>query len=288
MTTGKQVTPMQQVCQSLDKMKDKFEQALPEGLSVAKFIKNATNAIQTHPQKEKLLNANRQSLYNACQKAAIDGLMLDGREAALVVFGQDVTYMPMTQGLIKLARNSGEIGSIVSEVVYTNDKFTCYHDENGTTLKHEPNWFEDRGDPILVWASVKLKNGETIIRAIAKEKIMRIASKSNNKYQYDPVKGPHFDEWWRKTVIKNVLKYAPKSTQLENTLSTGNHEEFGYEDAEPKEPRSAKSPVKRKTKAEKVIEEASAEPEVLEAEIVEETILESSDDIDEDGEEIVI
>ena len=261
MTTGKQVTPMQQVCQGLQKMETNFKQSLPAGLSAERFIRTATNAIQMHPQKDKLLNANRQSLYNSCQKAAIDGLMLDGREAALVVFGTDATYMPMTQGLVKLARNSGEIANIVAEVVYSNDKFTYRIGLDEMPL-HEPDWFGDRGEPIGVWAMVKLKNGEIISRLLPKEKIMKIAGKSKNGYQYDPVKGPYFDEWWRKTAIKNVLKYAPKSTELEQAIARGDNEEFDHGEMveiNQEQPAAEKKP--RQTKAAQAVKEKSADSE---------------------------
>lgn len=262
--TGTQVTPLQQVCQGLQKMQPNFEQSLPKGLSADRFIRTATNAIQMHPQRDKLLDANRQSLYNSCQKAAIDGLMLDGREAALVVFGADVTYMPMTQGLVKLARNSGEIETITSEVVYEGDQFTCFYDATGTTFKHEPNWVGERGKPIMVWAAVKLKSGEVIVRALSKEKVMKIAGKSKNTFQYDPDKGPFFDEWWRKTAIKNVLKYAPKSTELEKVIMEQEHVEFGEADTTASEPKPEQSKPKQ-TRAAQVLKD-----DVIEAEVVNE------------------
>ncbi len=245
------VTPLAQVCQGLQKMEGNFKQSLPAGLSVDRFIKTATNAIQMHPQKDRLLNANRQSLYNSCQKAAIDGLMLDGREAALIVFGQDATYMPMTQGLIKMARNSGEIKSIVAEVVYSKDKFVYRIGLDEMPL-HEPDWFGDRGEPVGVWAMVKLTNGEIISRLLSKEKVMKIAGKSKNAGQYNPQSGAYFDEWWRKTAIKNVLKYAPKSTELESAMNRGEVEEFETDE----EPIKKEAPKKRKTKAQKAVEES--------------------------------
>lgn len=287
MSTGTQVTALQQVCQGLQKMETNFKQALPKGLSVDRFIRTATNAIQMHPQRDKLLNANRQSLYNSCQKAAIDGLMLDGREAALVVFGTDATYMPMTQGLVKLARNSGEITTIVSEVVFSNDKFTYRIGIDEMPL-HEPDWFGDRGEPIGVWACVKLKNGEVISRLLPKDKIMRIAGKSKNTSQYDPKSGPHYDEWWRKTAIKNVLKYAPKSTELERAMERGEPEEF-------EEPQTIEinqtttqdqpeQPVKKETRASKTVK-AKEEPSPQEDDVID---IEEVDDAAEVIDEAVI
>lgn len=278
--TGTQITLLKQVCQGLQKMEGNFKKSLPAGLSAERFIKTATNAIQMHAQKDKLLQADRQSLYNACQKAAVDGLMLDGSQAALVVFKDQVTYMPMTQGLVKLARNSGEIGSIVAEVVYKKDKFVYRIGLDDMPL-HEPDWFGERGEPIGVWACVKLKNGEIISRLLPKDKVMRIAGKSKNQFQYDPIKGPYFDEWWRKTAIKNVLKYAPKSSELEVAIRRGDDEEFDHDETVDITPEPEQEPKpKKQTRAAKAVKEEEKE-EVLEAEIIEE-------DTDEVEEEIPV
>ena len=69
-------------------------------------------------------------------KAAQDALLPDGREGALVIYrtklrtndGQErwvdaVQWMPMVWGLMKKARNSGEIASITAHVVYRHDHF---------------------------------------------------------------------------------------------------------------------------------------------------------------------
>jgi len=263
MSESKALSPLGQVCQGLQKMEPQLKQALPAGLSVDRFIRTATNAIQMHPQKDKLASADRQSLFLSCQKAASDGLMLDGREAALVCFGDQVQYMPMTQGLVKLARNSGEIGKIGAWVVYSNDKFT-YRLGLDEAPTHEPDWTsDDRGEPIGVWYLIKLTNGEVMADFLHKSKIMKIAAKSKNSFQYDPVKGPYFDEWWKKTAIKNGLKYAPKSTELEKALERDAAE---FEDEvieQPAEPKPAKT-----TKAAQVVK--APEPEVMEAEIIDE------------------
>ena len=156
------------VCGGLQKMDKSFKAALPANISAEKFIKAATTAIQMHPQMDQLLDADRQTLYNACTKAASDGLILDGRESTLIVFNskkkdasgkeiwvKQVQYIPMVQGLVKLARNSGEVLSIISEVVYENDKFTYRIGLDEMPL-HEPDWFGNRGEAVGFWACVKL------------------------------------------------------------------------------------------------------------------------------------
>ena len=63
-----------------------------------------------------------------------------------------------------------------------------------------------------------LASGEKIPAMLSKHKIMRVAAKSKNAYQYDCKKGDAWEEWWKKTAVKNVLKYAPRSTALDKAL----------------------------------------------------------------------
>lgn len=224
------ITPLQEFRNTLTAMQPQFVRALPKSVDPDKFQRVCETAIATKPE---MLQADRQSLIAACTKAAQDGLFPDGREGALVEFNsknangsysKKVQWMPMVQGLVKLARNSGEVSTIAAEVVYKNDKFTYRIGLDDMPL-HEPDWFgADRGEPIGAWAVVVLKNGEKICRILPKAKIMRIASKTKNAAQYDEKTGAYYDEWWRKAAIKNVLKYAPRSTELDRIIQRENEE----------------------------------------------------------------
>lgn len=212
---------VQALTQDLATQQKNIASMLPPGMDPKRFMRTTVNAISTHAQSDKLLKADRQSLFNACQKAAADGLLIDGKEATLVTFKNEVAYMPMVQGLVKLARNSGEISSVVGEVVFENDKFS-YRPGVDKQPNHEPDWFGDRGKPIGAYAVVTTKDGEKTVTVMKESRIMAIAQGGRNAHQYTPGKGAHYEEWWKKTVIKNVLKYAPKSTFLESALANDN------------------------------------------------------------------
>lgn len=231
---SKELKPIDQLCQSLSApaFRHNLQQALPANVDVDKFIRTASNAIQTHPQQEKLLKSDRRTLFVACQKAAADGLVLDGREATLVAYWNktkglnDIGYVPMVQGLVKTARNSGEVANIYADVVYKNDSFR-YRPGMDDEPVFEPDWFaDDRGEPVGAYAVITLKSGEKIPAILPKKRIMDIGAGGNNASQYDPSAGKHFGEWWKKTAIKNALKYAPKSAELMNIIENDNREEF--------------------------------------------------------------
>lgn len=212
---------VQQLSKDLATQSKQIQSMLPDGMDAKRFMRTTVNAISTHPQSEQLLKADRQSLFNACQKAAGDGLLLDGKESTLVTFKNQATYMPMVQGLVKLARNSGEITTIVSEVVYSADQFQ-YRPGIDEQPVHSPDWFGDRGEPVGAYAVITTKSGEKIVSVMPKSRIMAIGAGGRNLKQYTPGQGAHYTEWWKKTAIKNVLKYAPKSTYLESALAADN------------------------------------------------------------------
>ena len=266
---SQQLTIIGQICKTLDTMQDAIATDLKgTGINPERFIATAKTAIQTHVQKDRLEQADRQSLYLSIKKAAVDGLMPDNREAALVVYGNQVQYQPMVQGLVKLARQSGEIVSIASEVVYSNDKFKLDFTMDGIDFCHSPCWDGDRGEPVLVWATVKLKSGETLARAYPKKRIDAIATRSKQSDNYNPNKGKDWEEFWRKAAIRNILKYAPKSTQLEQVLAQSDAEFEKAQEVKQEQVIEQETKPKRETKAKEAIMQAQ-EPEVIDAEIIE-------------------
>lgn len=130
---------------------------LPEHVGADRFMRVVATAIATNPS---VRDADRRSLFTAAVKAATDGLVPDGREGAFVVYGSQVQWMPMVAGIIKKVRNSGELKSIVSNVVYEKDVFRYWIDDDGEHVQHEPNVLtEDRGKLVAVYAIAKTLNG---------------------------------------------------------------------------------------------------------------------------------
>lgn len=197
----------------LSKMDGEFRMALPPHISADKFKRVAMTAIQGNPD---LLSANRRSLFQACVRSAQDGLLPDGREAALVIFKGSVQYMPMVAGILKRVRNSGELSSITSQIVYRNDSFRYWVDGDGEHIQHEPLLFGDRGEIVGVYAIAKTKDGAVYVEPMTKaqvEKVRKVSRAANN--------GP-WVSWWeemaRKTAIRRLSKRLPTSTDVETIL----------------------------------------------------------------------
>lgn len=253
-------------------LKPHLRETLPKHIDPDAFARTIQTALQVQPD---LMQATPRSLMVACMKAATDGLILDGREAALVLRNVNVgtrdnpkwekqaTYQPMVQGLMKLARNSGEIVSIVAQVVYENDQF-AYVLGDDERIEHMPAPLtQERGKPIAAYAIVRLKSGEAIREVMRASEIMNIAGQGSNAWQYDPAKGKNFAEWWRKTAIRRITKYIPRSSDAVGRFEQAAEridEDFEF-DAEPAPP--APEPVKKRGAAAAALKDVTpqAQPE---------------------------
>lgn len=162
------------------------------------------------------------SFLNSAAKCAQDGLLPDGREAALVTYntkdGKQVQYMPMVAGLQKAMRNSGEILSIAARVVYENDDFT-YEMGDEEHITHKPaDMLDDPGKPIGAYCIIKLKDGGVIREVMRHAEIetVRKRSKAGGK-------GPWVTDWAemaKKAVIRRAYKRAPSSADVDSMIAS--------------------------------------------------------------------
>jgi recombination protein RecT len=180
---------------------------LPKAIPSAKFIRTVHTALQLNPG---IVEAKTNSILASCLKAAADGLLLDGREAALVVYrskgGPVAQYLPMVYGIIKKVRQSGEISVFNSFIVYENDEFAITYGMD-PTLDHSPKLTGSRGDPIGCYAVCKFKNGDTDLEWMTHDEIeaVRARSKARNS-------GPWVSDWGemaRKTLLRRISKRLP-------------------------------------------------------------------------------
>lgn len=206
------------VCENIQAMTPKFQAALPAHIPPEKFVRTVLTTLQLNPD---IANCDPTSIYNECIKAAADGLIVDGREAALVKYNvkkkvngvdqwvDSAKYMPMVAGLLKKARNSGEISSIVGRCVYANDKFhVIYGDDE--KLTHEPCLDGEPGPVRLAYMVARLKDGGIVRHIMTLKEInkRREASRSKDAGPW----GKWFDEMCVKTVLRGGSKFLPASS----------------------------------------------------------------------------
>ena len=257
-----QLTVINEVRSAIERLAPQFKAALPTHIPVERFVRTTLTAVQMNPQ---LLDADRRTLYAAATRAAQMGLLPDGREGAIVDFGGKCQFMPQVAGLLKLARNSGEIASIDAQIVYKNDKFK-YRPGIDSVPEFEPDWFGDRGVMIGAYAVALTKDGAAYVEIMSKKQIEQVRNVSRAKNA-----GPWsvwYDEMSRKSVLRRLSKRLPMSTDLDGAL----HEDdslFVPDDAPPVAPQQPDAapqkpePRGRATRLDKVA--AAAEHEVIDS-----------------------
>lgn len=212
-----QIASISEIRKELTDLEPQFKLCLPPQISPERFVRVVLTAIQGNSS---LLSASKKSLFESCMKCAADGLLPDGKEAALVIYntkvGPVVQYIPMFSGILKKVRNSGELASIASEIVFENDQFKYWVDNNGANIEHEPLVFGDRGGPKGVYAVAKTKDGATYVEVMSKDQVYDVRDVS--KAKSGPWDGPFEAEMWRKTVIRRLSKRLPMSTDLEQVI----------------------------------------------------------------------
>ena len=210
---SQQANPIAVLRQNLTVMAPEFKAALPPHITVEKFTRVAQTAIQNTPA---LANADRRSLFGAFVKLAQDGLLPDGREAAVVMFGNKAQAMPMIGGILKRIRQSGEVSRVSAHVVYANDEFVVRYGFDEDVEHVPPKLDQPRGEPIGAYATAVLKDGSKLLEVMSLEEIEKVRAVSRAARN-----GP-WVAWWtemaRKTVMRRLSKRLPMSTDLEDEI----------------------------------------------------------------------
>ena len=242
--------------QIVETRRAEFQNALPAHIPVARFERVVMTAIQNNLQ---LLEAPRRELFNACVKAAQDGLLPDGREGALVCRpskggGVTVTWQPMIAGIRKKVRNSGEIATWEVHAVYENDEFE-YELGDNPFIRHKPA-LHNRGKLVAVYSVATLKSGEKSRDVMTVDEINAIRDRSDawKAYKAGKIKSTpwatDYAEMAKKTVARRHSKVLPMSTDLDDLLRRDDelYDFKGTTDAAAREPQE-RSGIKTKLDA---------------------------------------
>lgn len=220
---SKALAPVAAIKHGLEQMRPQFAVALPKHISPERFERTVLTALNNNAD---LAACDRRSLFNACTKAAQDGLLPDGREGALVVFKDKtgkklVQWMPMTYGLIKLMRQSGEIDSVGARIVFQAEldagRFEYLIAEGREQLNHKPMLWGERGEKVLVYAYVRWKDGHIDYLPMHRDDVLKRKKASRAKSEFGPW-AQWEDEMWQKSAIKALAKRMPLSANLQRAI----------------------------------------------------------------------
>lgn len=214
----------------IQSMEKEFKRALPDQVGVQRFVRVAITIVRTNP---KLMSCDGMSIVAALMQSAQLGLepntplgqayvipyknkrVVNGKETWIDEAQFQIGY----KGLITLALRTGEYKAIYAHEVYKNDDFKYSYglDKN---LHHVPA-DEPEGDPIKYYAVYHLKNGGYDFVVWSKTRIDNHAKKYSKAVQkgYNSPWTTDYEGMAKKTVLKEVLKYAPKSIEFAQQLA---------------------------------------------------------------------
>ncbi|MBS5801346.1 MAG: recombination protein RecT [Clostridiales bacterium] len=211
----KQKSPAYGMQQMMRAMAKEIEAALPSMLSSERFQRVALTAFSANPALQK---CDSKSFIAAMMQSAQLGLEPNTPlgQAYLIPYGQNVQFQVGYKGLLELAQRSGKIKTIYAHEVRENDEFDIDYGLE-QSLKHKPLLKGDRGDVIGYYAVYHTIDGGFSFVFMTKEEVNEFAQKKSKTFNNGPWK-TDFDAMAKKTVIKQLLKYAPISIELQQAI----------------------------------------------------------------------
>ncbi|MCQ6275781.1 recombinase RecT [Bacillus sp. V3B] len=213
----KTVSPEQSLNSLLKRMGPEIQRALPKHMDADRMARIALTAVRTTP---KLLECDQMSFLAAIMQSAQLGVEPNTGlgQAYLIPYGKQVQFQLSYKGLIDLAVRSGQYKAIYAHEVYENDEFEFHYGLTKDSI-HKPAPIPT-GEPIGYYAVYHLKNGGYDFVYWTRERIDHHAKKFSQAVQKgwtSPWK-TNYDAMAKKTVLKEVLKYAPKSIEVQKSV----------------------------------------------------------------------
>ncbi len=209
--------------------KPKLAQLLPEHMTADRFLRITLNALRVTP---KLMECTIESLFGASIFCAQMGLEPNTPQGHIYLIPfrnnrKGVTEVQVIigyQGLIALARRTGEIQTISAQAVFENDDFEIDWMNPESSRHRPPKHGTPRGEFVGAWAKATFKDGGFAFDYMPAEDITKIRDGSQG-YQtakrFNSSNTPwmtNFDQMAVKTAIRRLAKRLPMSIELASAV----------------------------------------------------------------------
>lgn len=222
------------------------------GFSVEKVKQEISFALQLINKNKQLSTCTKESLQQAVLNVSNIGLSLNpaAKEAYLVprynslLKTMEASLDPSYVGLVKLLTDAGSVKSMVCQLVYEGDKFEIDLASNTTPVIHKPELVRSkRGQITGVYALATLPDGTRQVEYMDVEEVNAIRERSETYKAFKSGKiqsctwVSDYGEMSRKTVIKRIYKYLPRTERMtvidsaiqqDNTDYTASDEQLSY------------------------------------------------------------
>jgi len=206
------------------------EKMIAFGLDNVQVMKEISFALQHLDKNKSLQGCTPESKLKSVVNIASIGLTLNpvAKEAYLVprwnstIKGMECCLEPSYIGLVKLLTDTGSIESIICQIVYRNDKFSFNIADSLNPISHSPTLVKsERGDMLGAYALATLPNGKKQAEWMDVSEINDIRDRSESWKAYSAGKIStcvwltDYTEMARKTVIRRIYKYLPRTEKME-------------------------------------------------------------------------
>lgn len=196
--------------------------ALPAHLNPDRMTRVALTALRTNPQ---LMECDKWSFAAAILQAAQLGLEVNTPlgHAYLIPRKRQCTLQLGYQGMIELARRSGQVASIYAYTVHTGDEFS-YELGLDPKLRHVPNPDAEQNEATMthVYAVAALRGGDNDRQFVVLSK--RQVNERKARGQGGPAWRTDYLAMARKTAVRALFTWLPKSPEMARATVIEDHD----------------------------------------------------------------
>ena len=195
-----------------------IQSILPKHITPERFARIAYTSIVSNPM---LARCSQLSLINSVIESSVLGLEIGGamREACLIPFKNnktktyEATLVIEYPGLIKLAKNTGEVKNISVHPVFENDEFR-YNYGLSPDLIHTPAHGK-KGELTYAYCIIWYTNGGVDFEVVGTQEAESAKNKSAAKFKSDSPwnQKENWPSMWMKTAIRRIMKRVPKAAE---------------------------------------------------------------------------
>lgn len=212
------------------------------GLEKEEVLKEISFALQIINKSSQLKRASSESKQAAVLNVAQTGLTLNPvlKLAYLVPRWDSQSKQvacclePSYQGLVKLLTDTKSIETVNAQLVYENDTFIMKSSDFENPIHHNSDPFKDRGALVGVYAIALLPSGAKQAETMDINELHQIRERSESykAFKAGKIKSCVWTtdegEMMRKTVLRRIVKYLPKSEQYQKIAQAINLDENDY------------------------------------------------------------
>jgi recombination protein RecT len=222
------VSPAKTLSDFMDKYKGQIALALPKHITADRMVRLAMTAFS---QNAALQKCDMHSIFASVVIAAQLGLEIGvGGQGYLVPYGAKATFVPGWQGLVDLVSRAGR-ATVWTGAVFHGDEFDWALGDR-PFVKHRPAGGGDTWRDISHVYAIGRVNGSEypVMEVWTMDRVVKHLNKFNKvggRHYALEKDGQNMEMYARKVVLLQVLKYMPKSIEVQRAVDVASVADTG-------------------------------------------------------------